>query len=126
MSNPVYSQLNLNEFELKLHLGWPEQERQTTQVVAITIKIRFSKTPTACDNDQLDDTICYDTLLTAIKSHCQTKIYRLIEHLACDIYNLLKTKQAQPANYLVRVHKIKVPIDGLNGGATFNYGDWRE
>lgn len=114
--------LTINGFELPVHLGWPDAERQQSQIIRVDLSIQFATSPKACVTDQLQDTFCYDKLLSHLHTHVRDKEYRLIEHLAADIHQLLKP--LLPSDIKLTVRLLKFPaINGLTGGVTFSYGD---
>jgi dihydroneopterin aldolase len=114
--------LTINGFELPVYLGWPDAERQQAQMVRIDLTVRFAKPPKACVSDQLQDTFCYDTLLTHLREKISDKEFRLVEHLTADIHSILKS--LLPSDATLSVHLLKFPaINGLTGGVTFFYGD---
>lgn len=118
----TYASIAIQQFELPVILGWPEEERLQAQSVFLDIYIRFPNEPLACKNDQLQDTFCYDVLTQKIKSGIENKAFHLIEFLSREIYQLIK--QDLPLNYLVTISINKhPPIAGLKGGVHFWYGD---
>lgn len=121
MTNPA-SNISLNGLELSVNLGWPEEERQQKQLVLVDVNIRLLKPPQACHTDQLEDTFCYDALVTAIKSYTTQESFRLVEHLGYKIYKLIKDITQNNALVTIRLHK-KPAIANLTGGVAFSYGD---
>lgn len=119
---PKHNQIKLNNLSLNLHLGWPEEERQEKQEVSVDIILKFSTMPPGCETDDLTDTICYDHLTKTITQHCQVKSYKLIEHLAYDIYQQIKLLHTN-IDCQVAIHKQPL-IANLLGGARFICGDW--
>lgn len=111
----------LNDLELLVLLGWMEDERSQPQTVSLDIKIQFKEPPVACITDNLADTFCYEKLVNAIKSHVAAHEFRLVEHLAHEIYQFLK-QQLKTAHISLRLNK-KPNIAGLAGGVSFIYGD---
>lgn len=77
--------------------------------------------PVSCETDDLSDTVCYAELTSLITAACEQKTYKLIEHLAYDIYTLIKARHTLECQ--VTVSK-KPPIANLQGGAAFVCGDW--
>lgn len=123
--NPLVTTLRLQEIELHVHLGWPDNERVEKQLVQVTIELLFSSPPLACETDHLQDTICYSTFIQLLQENIGEKSFHLLEHLGATIYTIIK-------NYLntlslsahIKVAVIKHPkIAGLNGPVTFCYGD---
>lgn len=117
----MMASLHLNEIELFVHLGWPEEERKQPQAVRVNIEVEFETPPDACETDQLEDSFCYAALIKKIQENTTNKQFRLIEHLGCDIYKLLKT--ILPSSQ-VRVKICKYPkLTGFSGPVYFTYGD---
>lgn len=117
-----YAQMNLNGLELSVNLGWPQGERKKTQIVTLNAEIVFSAPPTGCTTDQLTDTYCYDALIKTIKTGIADRDFRLLEHLAYEIHNIIKTQLPDDCKLLIKLTK-KPPILNLTGGVTFCYGD---
>jgi len=114
--------LSIRQLKLKVHLGWGEKERNKPQIIFVNIDLAFEKPPKACVTDQLDDTICYDVLITKLNKKIIKKKFRLIEHLSQTIYLFIKTQI--PKKTKVVVHLLKYPdIAGLKDGVRFSYGD---
>lgn len=72
--------------------------------------------------DNLADTVCYDALVTTLKKKLLNKSYRLLEHLAAEMYGILKKIFLNQASISLRINK-KPAILNLTGGASFCYGD---
>jgi len=116
------SSLMINGFELPVCLGWPEAERRQAQTVRVDFEVQFATPPKACETDQLQDTFCYDKVLTLVREKIQEQEFRLIEHLAVEIHRM--TKPLLPSGTLLTVHVLKFPaIPGLTGGVTFTCAD---
>ncbi|MHB1946724.1 MAG: dihydroneopterin aldolase [Gammaproteobacteria bacterium] len=121
MRNPV-SSIVLHGLEVSVHLGWPQAERLQEQTVLVDIKIRLHDLPLACSTDQLDDTFCYDKLVSAIKTHVSQDEFRLLERLGHEIYQIVKESIQNKGFVSIRLNK-KPPIANLTGGVSFCYGD---
>jgi dihydroneopterin aldolase len=120
MSPPV-SRLSVRQIELWVFLGWPKEERQEKQRVLLDIDFTFISPPSACDTDQLDDTVCYAELIEKLDHYLQTKECKLLEHLGKIIYDFIKS--LYPASSFL-IHITKFPaISNLLNGACFTYGD---
>lgn len=119
---PTYASIAIQQFELPVILGWPDDERLQMQSVFLDIYIRFPSEPLACHTDHLDDTFCYDRLTKTIQSGVANKTFRLIEYLSRDVYQLIKNNV--PSDYRITIGVTKHPsIPGLKGGVHFWYGD---
>lgn len=121
LTKPEYNQIKLNDLCLDVHLGWPEEERRHKQEISVSISLKFLSMPSSCETDDLQGTVCYAELIQGIAAHCEGKTYKLIEHLAYDIYQQIKSRHAIDCR--VSVSK-QPPIKHLRGGAVFACGDW--
>lgn len=90
MSLTPKSSLEIKQLELVIHLGWPEKERSKRQLVLADLHIHFNESPKACVSDHLDDTVCYASLIKQLVAQTQDKTFHLIEHVAENLYTLLK------------------------------------
>jgi dihydroneopterin aldolase len=116
------SGIHLPALLLNATLGWPEEERLQPQPIIINITIQFDTPPSACFNDTLENTVCYDTLVKIIKKIVAAKAFRLLEHISYEIYQAIKQTISQPNKIHVSVKK-QPPIPELTGGAIFYFGD---
>jgi dihydroneopterin aldolase len=123
MSSPtLHSTLRIQGLELNLNLGWRSKERNEEQAVLLDMEMVFPTPPSACLTDQLDDTVCYAKLTDKIRNQISAKSYRLVEHLAADIYTLAKQNMPDDTRVIVRITKYP-RIGGLRNGISFEYGD---
>ena len=118
----IQTTLMIKRLIVPVTLGWTESERSVLQNIALTIQLRFIEPPRACETDQLADTICYHTLLDALRAHITTRSYRLVESLGAACYQLIKQQVSTRAWVTVSVQKWPV-MDGLADGVCFSYGD---
>lgn len=113
--------LTINQLELDLFLGWPDEERMRRQHVHFNIEIEYPDTPKACETDHLDDTVCYRALIEKLRSHLTSQKFHLIEHVTAESAKLIKT--LLPPNSSIRISLTKRPlIEGL-ASVTFHYTD---
>ncbi len=123
MNNQIASSIVIHGLELKLNLGWSESERlPKKQIVVIDIKLDFIQPPQACTSDNLADTICYDKLISEIKSSISPRKFLLLEHLGHEIYNAIKNNLNNQVLVAIKVKK-KPAIEDLKKGVSFYYGD---
>lgn len=123
MSNKsITTTLFVRSLELSVNLGWRLPERGQEQAVLLDLEIRFPTPPQACENDNLDDTVCYATLINHIRANLENKHYHLVEHLSADIYAMVKPKLPPQSRLLVNLTKYP-KIGGLTGGVCFSYGE---
>ncbi len=111
--------LRLNRLELQVHLGWPEKERVKPQPVILDLEIAGPALLKAGKSDKLDDTVCYDVLATAIKNHIQDNEYKLVEHLAWDLFEFVTKRLPKKMKIKLVITKPNAPVEGLLGGASF-------
>lgn len=118
MQNPL---LQINELELGVFLGQPDQERARRQVVKLDIEILFPHIPEACQSDDINDTVCYHELINSLRRELEEKPFHLIEHLTKEVYSTLV--KCLPEKSKIAVSLTKHPqIQGL-GSVTFHYGE---
>jgi dihydroneopterin aldolase len=116
--------LTIKKLEFFLNLGWGKEERAEKQSVFIDIHLLFSTPPKACETDELNDTLCYDTLIQKLKNEMQSKEFRLIEHTAHDIYHFIQSNLHSENKLKIQIFITKFPpIFGLTEGVCFQYGD---
>lgn len=116
------SSLSLNGLRLSVFLGVYPEERLQKQAVTIDSQIRFSVPPSACQSDRLEDTYCYDKIITHLKANLENRKFQLIEHLTKELYGLMKSYFPPLATVSIRVTK-QPGIPELTQGVTFEYGD---
>jgi dihydroneopterin aldolase len=119
-----FARIALHQLELNISLGVSEAERSQPQTVWLDIDINFSEPPQACLTDQLKDTFCYDLLTQQIATQIVPRSFHLLEHLAHEIYQLIKSSFTQSLS--VRVKVTKKPLLSAAfpiAGASFCYGD---
>ena len=117
-------QLNLSNFETYFILGCVDFEKNEKRRVLLNISIRFCDDVEACENDALDDTICYASLALFINEKLENASFNLIERAAQFLY-------AEITNYLgdkkymksVEVIKPQPPVTNLES-ASFVCSDW--
>lgn len=121
-SEKISTSLTLHQLELDIHLGWLEAEQTEKQRISIDIEFRFPTPPLACNTDELADTYCYDTLIKNIKTYLDGKKFRLVEHLAYELYRYIKPQFLPETSITIRIAKMPL-IPNLTGGVSFCYGD---
>ncbi|MCD6039269.1 MAG: folX [Gammaproteobacteria bacterium] len=119
-----HARISLHQLELSLSLGASETERLKPQIVKVDIDIDFPVPPQACRTDQLNETYCYDMLTQKIMTHIVPQSFCLLEHLAHEIYQLVK--RTFDASLSIQVCVTKKPCLSTGfalAGASFSYGD---
>lgn len=110
-------EITLNGLVLSVLLGWTGQERARTQEVVADVTLLFRERPAACQTDRLEDTVCYDRLVTHLRESISGKKFRLLEHLAAELWQLAKKTLPPGADLTLRVTK-RPSIPGLLGGVS--------
>ena len=116
--------LSLDRLQLGVFLGHTDEERAHPQPVEIWAAVAFKQAPQANQNDELEDTVCYDQLVKIIKTVCHERDFRLIEFLAQKIYDCIRLELNPEDRLAIKVTKLNPPVVGLRGGASFFSGDW--
>lgn len=114
--------LCIQNLELDVRLGWKATERKTTQKVNVDIIIQFLKTPHACHSDEINDTICYATLIQYLQAYLLDLEFLLVERLTQTIYEAVKTYLASPSHLTIKLTKWP-NIPGLRDGVSFELRD---
>ena len=118
----MHTTLTLSQIEFNIIFGWHEKERLQKQTITMDMDLRFPEPPLACTTDQLEDTICYHSLIQSIQKHLNESPFRLLEHASHAIYQLVKN--TLPADCLVNIRINKnLNVVNLTGNASFSYGD---
>jgi dihydroneopterin aldolase len=94
--------------------------------VALDIAIRFSEPPPACKTDKLSDAICYDALMASVREFVGGKEFLLLEKLSYDLFQLIKAQLPESAKLWLQTTKVKPPINELENGVSFSYGEFEE
>lgn len=112
--------LAINDIRLNVHLGNTSKERASSQQVAIDISILYTANKST-DTDNLEDTVCYEQLVTALKQAAMGQEFKLIERLSKVLYEALTSIIPNPHQFNITVHKLQVPIAEILGRASFTY-----
>lgn len=114
------SVLEVRGVQLFVHLGFSESERAKKQEVIADINIFFSKEPRATVTDQLNDTICYHTLINDLRAFVLEKQFAMVEKLSADIFDFLQNRLDPQLKIYLGITKTHPPVDGLLGGVKYN------
>jgi dihydroneopterin aldolase len=113
------SNLEIKQYCLSVSIGCTPEEHKEQQKVSFDVIIQFAQLPNACLTDNLPDSYCYAQITAEIAEICHQKHYKLIEHLAYSVFDAIK-KMLKPQDKLfLRAHKLKPPVNNLEGGAAF-------
>lgn len=117
--------LTLQDFSLQVFIGCHPEEREQSQEVRLYIEIVTPSLLKAAESDQLTDTFCYADLLEKIRGFCTSRHFNLVENLSWSCQKFIKESLQEPSEVRVVVHKVAPPVEGLNGGVTFEVEDPR-
>lgn len=116
------SALSISGVECHVHIGWPEHERFQRQIITVDMHLKFATHPAAVYTDDLQDTVCYATLIQRLHQFLRGKHFRLIEHFTQAIHAEIKT--LVPDQTKVRIYAMKrPPISDFGGEVRFEYGE---
>ena len=120
MSHP---ELTIRGILLPIRIGCSLEERGNPQPVEIDLTIRFQTPPRGMVTDRLEDTVCYEGLVGAIKEVVSNREFSLIEHLANEILTSVRSIVESEDELRVTVRKVSPPIPEITKGAEFRVGD---
>lgn len=121
MITHTHTHLSMQGLELPVRLGWPKEERVEPQRVLVDWEMVFIHPPTACENDYLENTVCYLTLTTHLREKIGLQEFYLLEHLTKYVHDLLKQACPPLRKLSVRITKFPACIEGLTKGVSFTY-----
>jgi dihydroneopterin aldolase len=99
----------INGFKVMVYLGVTDQERSEAQEVKISLKI-FSDLEPSAESDNIMDSIDYESVYISIKNMTLTHKWNLVETMARDIVNKIKTDyKADKVNIKIE----KFVLDGV-------------
>lgn len=113
--------LSLSDLRLEARLGCGAEERARPQGVRFDLAVRFDELPEGSVTDRLDGTICYAEIAGELRGLCQEREFHLIEHLAYEAYRRVSRVSGSRALWL-KTTKLRPPVAGLEGGASFELG----
>ena len=123
---PSFCHLDISDLRYLVRLGVSAAEQTESQLISVTIHLRFTEAPRATQTDQLMDTFCYFALSEKLQAFItQHEPFHLVEYLgggvyAC-VYEALLQQGYTDVQCEVAVKKVTPPVPGLHGGVTFCY-----
>lgn len=99
-------------------------------MVSIDLILHFKTCPTGATTDSLEDTVCYVGIVQTLIAYCESREFKLIEHLAqCmhqKITDSLAARQDLLQSITINLRKISPPVSHVHGGVQWthhvNYG----
>ena len=120
---PAHS-LRIRDLSLRVHLGWPAEERTEPQEVRVRLELRYFTAPEGAATDDLSGTLCYARICEAFAAYAAAHEFRLVEKLAQDLYSIAKEIAGERALLALSLHKVQPPVNGLLGGVEYRVGDF--
>lgn len=122
--NPSFHSLRLEDIRLQVRLGCLPDERERPQEVRLAVEFRFDREPSCLKSDRLEETICYARLCEALRAHCESREFKLIERIGYEAYGIARELAGPGVKVAVRAHKVRPPVEALLGGAISTCGDF--
>lgn len=115
---PEYSMLSIDNFQLNLHIGVTEEEREERQKVYVTIMIenKLDVDP-GFYSDNINDVTDYESLLLKVKT-LEERHFCLIERATQELLRICQPFVRRGSKIQVKVHKYP-SIDGLISGVVY-------
>ena len=115
--------MQVQDFEVWVHLGCSTEEQKFTQPVHFNLEINFTNPVLGCQTDNLIDTVDYVKITSILKMIATEKAFSLIEHLNyrafSGVVEYLKSKNVG-GEVRLSVKKIRVPVENLRNGVVFS------
>jgi FolB domain-containing protein len=124
MSRRQFRALRIEDLKLRVRLGYTATERARPQEVRVSAEFRFLSPPGSEKSDLLRETICYATLAEALRAHCESRPFKLVERLGAECLAIARGLAGRRAEVAVAVHKVRPPVKGLKGGTFYRCGDF--
>ena len=122
--NQTFCKLVVSELDLLVYLGCRIHEKKKKQTISVTIEINFRDMPAGVNTDEIEDTVCYSTLVKHIQNFVKNKKFNLVENFSKEVHNCVYDFLAERkySKTLVRVivHK-NIPGAAIKGGIFFEY-----
>ena len=71
------SVLRLHDIRLMMNIGHLKEERDAKQAMRIDIEVDFHSPLAAYHSDELQDAVCYDSLITKVTHYCQQHSFKI-------------------------------------------------
>ena len=117
-TDKLNSKIQLDELEIQLHLGVPEEERAKTQSVWISLTFEFFALPESTSSDMISGTVNYSSLSKLLKNEFSGSNIKTIEYMGFRAFNLVSEDIDQAGRLTLSIRKFP-SISGLKGGALF-------
>jgi dihydroneopterin aldolase len=114
--------MEISEVSLQVHLGVSETERAVAQEVRLSMDLYWAEAPVACQTDKIEDALCYATLIASCQDIVENTSFATIEHLAHRFYQRLREVVPPTVRPVLRLHKVRPPVEGLRGGVFIELG----
>jgi len=93
------------------------------QEIRVSIDIIFLETPQAFQTDELKDTLCFAEICTMLRQLYSQGEYKTVERMLKLGDEKLSDHLPKSAKFILKIHKVNPPIEGLLGGVFFETGN---
>lgn len=112
--------VSLSDVRLYAHHGVFPHEKRDGNEFRIEMDVKYYASPEKENDDSLDNTISYAELFEIVRHKMGTP-KNLLETVARDICETVKTRFPQTFHIECRITKLSPPISGLIGSASVSY-----
>ena len=106
--------IDIRNLRVPAHVGWTDEERARTQVVAIDLTLHCDLSKAGLSDD-LSDTVDYDRLIREVDDLVRSSKSRLLEHLGEEIATSI-SRYPLVDRVTVVLHKIELELSGIDLG----------
>lgn len=120
----AFNALRIEDLSLSVHLGCTAEERAVAQEIRATVELRFLEIPKGTTTDSLQDTVCYAQISEAIRKHCESREFQLVERIGYEVYGIVRELTGPNVEVGISIHKVRPPVENLRGGIFYRCGDF--
>jgi len=124
------SVIGIDQLQLIVTLGVPDDERATPQHVLIDFRVYFEQVPNGSLDDSVAQFLCYREISEAIIAFTDGKSFHLIEYLGNQIFGCIRAfvdaklgADASQAKVWMRLTKPVLPVSFTVGGSYLVHSD---
>jgi dihydroneopterin aldolase len=120
----MIKQLDVSNYETYIILGNNDCEKLEKRKVIVDVSLRFLEKNDACSSDDLQETVCYSSLLNFVDEKLKDANFNLVEKASQFLYDeISKYLNDETILTRVKVTKPSPPVENL-GSAAFVCSDW--
>lgn len=111
-----YQKIIIDRISVQVHVGVTALERDQWQ--EIEWRIEVSLNPSKFPNKE-ENLVCYDKLTKKVVEFSKSQKFILIESMALECFNILKTNFPSIQGLKIHLKKLKPPVEDIKGGVSF-------